>query len=248
MGDTLRNIRIKLEYDGTEYHGWQKQPHDVTVQEKIEEAVFKVTGEKVEVIGCSRTDSGVHAKEYVANFHVGDRVPVFKFRGALNYMLPNDIVVLEAEEVDEDFHARYNSKGKTYSYTILNRYMPSAIERNLVYHVKYDLDVEKMREACKYIVGKHDFAAFKTQGASAKTSVRTVSELRIETYGEHIKFYISADGFLYNMVRIIAGTLVLVGSGKIEPEKVKEIIESKDRRKAGHCAPASGLCLEKVFY
>lgn len=245
----LRNIKITIEYDGTNYCGWQKQIKEVTIQQKIEEAIKLITGETVDVIGSSRTDSGVHAREFVANFYIGDRVPLHKIRGALNSKLPEDIVVLTAEEVDEKFHARYCSKGKTYSYTILNRYMPSAIERNTVYHVKYELNVQRMREACKYFIGTHDFAAFKSPGSSVKTSVRTITELRIEEQeGNHIKIFISADGFLYNMVRIIVGTLILVGSGKLNPEQIQQIIESKDRTKSGKCVPASGLCLEKVFY
>lgn len=244
----MRNIRLKIEYDGTNYCGWQVQPDQMTIQQKIEEAIFKVTGEKVNIIGSSRTDSGVHAREFVANFLVGDRVPVWKFRGAINYNLPDDIVVLEAVEVDEKFHARYDSKGKTYSYTILNREMPPAIERNVVYHYKYDLDVEKMKEACQYFIGTHDFAAFKSVGGSQKTSVRTVTDLHIVTEGNYIRIYISADGFLYNMVRIIVGTLILVGNNKIEPSEIKNIINLKDRTKAGKCVPACGLCLEEVFY
>lgn len=245
----MRNIKITIEYDGTNYCGWQKQVNQMTIQQKIEEAIEKITGEKVNVIGSSRTDSGVHAREFVANFYIGHRLPVDKIRGALNSKLPTDIVILTAEEVDEKFHARYSSKGKTYSYTILNRYMPSAIERNSVYHVKYELDIEKMKEACSYFIGEHDFSAFKTLGSSVKTSVRNVSELRIEEQeNNHLKVYISADGFLYNMVRIIVGTIIMVGCGKIAPEQIKDIIKSKDRAKAGKCAPASGLCLEKVFY
>lgn len=226
-----------------------KQVDQMTIQQKVEEAIEKITGERVNVIGSSRTDSGVHAREFVANFYIEHRLPVDKIRGALNSKLPTDIVILTAEEVDEKFHARYSSKGKTYSYTILNRYMPSAIERNSVYHVKYELDIEKMKEACSYFIGEHDFSAFKTLGSSVKTSVRNVSELRIEEQeNNHLKVYISADGFLYNMVRIVVGTIIMVGCGKIAPEQIKDIIKSKDRAKAGKCAPASGLCLEKVFY
>lgn len=244
----MRNIRLKIEYDGTNYCGFQKQPDQVTIQQKLEEAVFKITKEHVNIIGSSRTDSGVHAREFVANFIVGDRVPVWKFKGALNFNLPDDIVVLEAVEVDEKFHSRYDSKGKTYSYTILNRDAKPAIERNIVYHYKYELNVDKMKEACTYFIGTHDFASFRTVGGSQKTSVRTITDLHIVQEGNYIRIFISADGFLYNMVRIIVGTLIMVGSGKREPEDMKSIIESKDRSKAGLCVPACGLCLEEVFY
>ena len=167
---------------------------------------------------------------------------------AINRNLPDDIAILSSEEVEEGFHARYSSKGKTYSYTIINRYEKVAIGKDYCCLVKEPLNVENMEEACKYFIGKHDFSAFKTNGSSVKTSVRTVSELYIEKNQENIKIYISADGFLYNMVRIIVGTLVEVGKGKIKVEDIPKIIKSLDRTKAGPCIKANGLVLEKVFY
>ena len=175
-------------------------------------------------------------------------MPAEKFRDAINCKLPRDIVIIKSEEVDLDFHARYSSKGKTYCYTILNREYPCAINKDYVYYYRWKLNVEEMKKACKYFLGTHDFKAFQTPGGSVKTSIRTISDLHIETNVDKIKIYISADGFLYNMVRIIVGTLILVGSNKIKEDFVKNIIESGVRQNAGKCAPANGLCLEKVFY
>ena len=244
----MRNIKLTIEYDGTRYYGWQRQPTGNTIQQEIEKAISKVTKEEVEIIGSSRTDSGVHAKGYVANFKTEVRMPADKFRDAINCKLPYDIVIVNSEEVPLDFHARYSSRGKTYCYTILNRDYPCAIDKDYVYHHRWKLNVEKMKKACEYFLGTHDFKAFQTPGGSVKTSVRTISDLHIETKGDKINIYVSADGFLYNMVRIIVGTLILVGSDKIEVNFVNDIIESGIRQKAGKCAPAKGLCLEKVFY
>lgn len=244
----MRNIKLTIEYDGTRYYGWQRQPIGNTIQQEVEKAISKVIKEYVEVIGSSRTDSGVHAKGYVANFKTNVKMPAEKFRDAINCKLPRDIVIIKSEEVDLDFHARYSSKGKTYCYTILNREYPCAIDKDYVYYYRWKLNVEEMKKACKYFLGTHDFKAFQTPGGSVKTSIRTISDLHIETNVDKIKIYISADGFLYNMVRIIIGTLILVGSNKIKEDFVKNIIESGVRQNAGKCAPANGLCLEKVFY
>lgn len=244
----MRNIKLTLEYDGTNYLGWQKQKVGITIQGTLEEAIKVLTKEEVEVTGSSRTDAGVHAKGFVANFKTNSKIPSEKFREAINHKLPEDIVILKSEEVEEEFHARYNAMGKTYSYSILNRDAPSAIDRNYLYHVKRKLDVESMKEACQYFIGTHDFSAFKTSGSSVKTTVRTIKELYIEDNDDIIKIYVTGDGFLYNMVRIIVGTLIMVGSNKIKPLEVKNIIASKEREKAGICVPANGLVLEKVYY
>lgn len=244
----MRNIKLTLEYDGTNYLGWQKQKVGITIQGILEEAIKVLTKEEVEVTGSSRTDAGVHAKGFVANFKTNSKIPSEKFREAINHNLPEDIVILKSEEVEEEFHARYNAMGKTYSYSILNRDVPSAIDRNYLYHVKRRLDVESMKEACQYFIGTHDFSAFKTSGSSVKTTVRTIKELYIEDNDDIIKIYVTGDGFLYNMVRIIVGTLIMVGSNKIKPLEVKNIIASKEREKAGICVPSSGLVLEKVHY
>ncbi len=244
----MRNIKLTIEYDGSNYLGWQKQKTGETIQNTIEEAIKALTNEEVEVIGSSRTDAGVHAKGFVANFKTNSKIPSDKYREAINHKLPDDIVILKSEEVDESFHSRYNAKGKTYSYAILNRDVPSALNRYYLYHVKRKLDIEAMKEACKYFIGTHDFAAFKSSGSSVKTTVRTISKLYIDENNDIIKIYVTGDGFLYNMVRIIVGTLIMVGSNKIKPEEIENIIYEKDREKAGICVPAMGLVLEKVYY
>lgn len=244
----MKNIKLILEYDGTNYGGWQKQKNNRTIQEMIEKAIFKATGEETETFGSSRTDAGVHAKAMVCNFKTNSSIPPERFREALNRNLPDDISIIKSEEVSDEFHARYSSKGKTYSYTIINRYEKVAIGKDYIFQVKEELDIEAMKKACTYFIGKHDFSAFKTTGSSVKTSVRTISELYIKNSGEKIKIFITANGFLYNMVRIIVGTLVEVGKGKIKAEDVEDIIKSCERSKAGPCVRANGLVLEKVYY
>lgn len=244
----MRNIKLLIEYDGTNYYGWQRQVDRVTVQETVKNAICEVTKEDTELIGSSRTDSGVHAKGFVANFKTNSSIPGNRFREALNVKLPMDIVIVESEEMELDFHSRYSAKGKTYSYTIYNDVRPAAIGRQYALHRKDRLDLDKMREACQYIIGKHDFSCFKSTGSSAQTSVRTITDLHIDIENKFIKIYVTGDGFLYNMVRIIVGTLLDVGRGKTASEEVKDIILSKDRTKAGICVPPVGLILEKVYY
>lgn len=244
----MRNIKLTIEYDGTSYGGWQKQKNNITIQQCIEEAIKLLTGEQVELIGSSRTDAGVHAKGMVANFITNSQIPADKFREAINTKLPDDIGIIKSEEVDKNFHSRYDSKGKTYCYTLVNRYEKICIGRNYVYQVRDELNYDLMKEAAKYFLGKHDFKAFKTNGSSVKTSVRTISGLELELKDDVIKIFVSADGFLYNMVRIIVGTLIEVGKGKIKPESIERIIKNGDRSKAGPCVPPNGLVLEKVFY
>ncbi|MBS5926708.1 MAG: tRNA pseudouridine(38-40) synthase TruA [Clostridium sp.] len=244
----MRNIKLTIEYDGTSYGGWQKQKNNRTIQQCIEEAIKLLTGEEVELIGSSRTDAGVHAKGMVANFITNSQIPADKFREAINTKLPDDIGIIKSEEVDKNFHSRYDSKGKTYCYTLVNRYEKVCIGRNYVYQVREELNYDLMKEAAKYFLGKHDFKAFKTNGSSVKTSVRTISGLELELKDDVIKIFVSADGFLYNMVRIIVGTLIEVGKGKIKPEDIESIIRNGDRSKAGPCVPPNGLVLEKVFY
>lgn len=244
----MRNIKLKLEYDGTNFCGWQKQLNGRTVETVLQSSIEKIVKEDIKLIGCSRTDSGVHAKEYITSFKTESKIPSEKFKDAINTKLPKDIVVLSSEEVAEDFHPRYHTKGKTYCYTILNSELPKAIGKDYLYHFKWKLDVDKIIEASKYFIGTHDFNAFRSLGGSVKTTIRTIWDIRIEKDEEIIKIYVSGDGFLYNMVRIIVGTLLQVGRNKIEPAEIESIINEKDRKKAGKCAPAEGLCLEKVFY
>lgn len=244
----MRNIKLTIEYDGTSYGGWQKQKNNRTIQQCIEEAIKLLTGEEVELIGSSRTDAGVHAKGMVANFITNSKIPSDKFREAINTKLPDDIGIIKSEEVDKNFHSRYDSKGKTYCYTLVNRYEKVCLGRSYVYQVRDELNYNLMKDAAKYFLGKHDFKAFKTNGSSVKTSVRIISGLELELKGDVLKIFISADGFLYNMVRIIVGTLIEVGKGKIKPEDIESIIRNGDRSKAGPCVPPNGLVLEKVFY
>lgn len=246
----MRNIKLTVQYDGTNYQGWQKQKdREVeTIQETLEKAISLLTKEEIKVQGSSRTDSGVHAKGFVANFKTTTNIPSAKYREAINAKLPEDIVIIESEEVEEDFNARYDAKGKTYSYTIINRDIYPVIGRQYMYHVKKPLDVEAMKSACKHFIGTKDFISFRSSGSSTKTTIRTIKDLHIETDNDIIKIYVTGDGFLYNMVRIIVGTLIMVGRNSIKPEEVKDIIDAKDRTKAGSCAPAQGLTLEKVFY
>lgn len=244
----MNNIKLTLEYDGTEYYGWQKQKEMKTIQGQLEEAIFIVTKEACEVTGSSRTDAGVHAKGFVANFKTNSKVPPERFREALNVKLPNDIVVIKSEKVEDDFHARYCAKGKTYEYYILNDQVPSALIRNQVYHYKYDLDIEAMKEGAKQFIGTHDFAAFRTQGSSVKGTIRTIFDVKVEKTEKIIKISVSGDGFLYNMVRIIVGTLIKVGNKKLKPEDIQDIIREGNRKRAGMVVPPNGLVLEKVFY
>ena len=244
----MKNIKLTLEYDGTNYYGWQKQNGMKTIQGELEEAIFNVTKEKCDLTGSSRTDAGVHAKGFIANFKTNSKVPPNKFREALNVKLPNDIVVVKSEEVEESFHARYCAKGKTYEYSILNSDVPSALIRNTVYHYKYNLDVEAMKIAAKQFIGTHDFAAFKTQGSSVKGTIRTIFDVNVEKNYEIIKISVKGDGFLYNMVRIIVGTLINVGRGKTDATDIINIINKKDRTLAGDCVPPNGLILKEVYY
>lgn len=243
-----KNVKMELEFDGTNYSGWQRQKNAMTIQEVMEETIFKLTGEKTIIYGVSRTDSGVHAKEYIANFHTGSSIPADRFSYALNTRLPKDIRVLHSTEVSEDFHSRYNAKGKTYSYSILNRREEPALYTNYMHHVKRPLDIDLMKEGSKYILGTHDFKCFKSEGSITRDDVRTVYDIYFTNEDNIIKIFIKGNGFLYNMVRIISGTLVNVGLKNIESQEIINIIASKKRNRASICLPAKGLCLEKVWY
>ncbi|GAA0078256.1 tRNA pseudouridine(38-40) synthase TruA [Clostridium sp. CTA-5] len=244
----MRNIKLVIEFDGTNFCGWQRQKKDRTVQGCIENAILKITGEKSLTNGSSRTDAGVHAKAMVANFFTNSKIPGEKFREALNTKLPDDVAIIKSEEVDSDFHARYSSKGKMYSYTIVNRYEKLSFGKQYLHHVREELNVNNMIKACEYFLGKHDFSAFMSPGSSAKTTVRTITDIHIEQNENIIKIFVSADGFLYNMVRIIVGTLIKVGNGRINIEDIEDIIKEGNRKRSGMCVPPNGLVLEKVFY
>ena len=244
----MRNIKLTIEYDGKDFNGWQKQPNKLNIQGTIEQAIKLITGEDVELNASGRTDAGVHALGQVANFKTNSQIPIEKFAIAINSRLKKSIVIKKAEEVEERFHSRLNCKKKTYRYVINNSFEGSAIYRNLETHIPQKLDVEKMKEAIKYFEGEHDFKAFKASGTSSKSSVRTIYETNIYKKDERIYIELTGNGFLYNMVRIIAGTLVDVGIGKIQPKEIPEIIKSGKRENAGKTLPPNGLYLLKVMY
>lgn len=228
--------------------GWQKQPTKLNIQGEIERAIKDITGEEVDLIASGRTDAGVHSLGQVANFKTNSNIPIEKFPIALNTKLKQSIRILEAEEVDERFHSRYNCKRKTYRYVINNSENGTAIYRNLEYNFSKKLDVEKMNEAAKFFLGEHDFKGFKASGTSSKSSVRTIYDSKVYEENEKIYIELTGNGFLYNMVRIISGTLIEVGIGKILPEEIENIIKSGDREKAGKTLPPQGLYLIKVEY
>ena len=244
----MRNIKIIIEYDGKSFNGWQKQPTKLNIQGEIEKAIFEITGEEVNLIASGRTDAGVHAFGQVANFNTETKLPIEKIAKAINSKLKKSIVIKSAQEVDEQFHSRYSVHSKTYRYIINNSENGTAIYRDLEYHYPFKLNEEKMNEAIKYFEGEHDFKGFKASGTSSKSSVRTIYEGTVWRDGDRINIEITGNGFLYNMVRIIAGTLLEVGEGKITPEEIPNIINSQDRKKAGRTLPAKGLYLMKVEY
>lgn len=244
----MKRVKLTVAYDGTNYCGWQVQPNGITVQEVLNQCLSEFTGENIETIGASRTDAGVHALGNVAVFDTEMRMPGDKFSFALNQRLPEDIRIQKSEEVDADFHPRYVKSQKTYEYRILNCRFPIPTERFYSHFTYIPLDVDKMKEAASYLIGEHDFKSFCGTGAQVKTTVRTVKEIQIEKSGDRITIRITGEGFLYNMVRIIAGTLMDIGGGLYPPEKMKGILEAKDRKKAGPTAPARGLTLMKIQY
>ena len=244
----MRNIKLTIEYDGKDFNGWQKQPNELNIQGEIERAIKGVTKEDVELYASGRTDAGVHAIGQVANFKTNTSIPIEKIATAINSQLKYSIRIKSAEEVPMEFHSRYNCKEKTYAYVINNEEQASAIFRNLEYHFPKKLDIEKMKKAAKYFVGEHDFSAFKSSGTSSKSSVRKIYSSEVYMYNGRIIIKLTGNGFLYNMVRIISGTLLEVGLGTINPEDIEKIIESKDRKKAGKTLPPHGLYLIKVEY
>ena len=252
-----RNIFLKIAYDGTGFQGWQRLPGKKTVCGCVEEALARVLGQDVKIDGCSRTDAGVHALGQTATLLLEDHgIPTERIRKALNDCLitqkregVGEIEILEAKEMPEGFHARYSAKGKEYIYKIRNAESPDIFKRTRYYQVRQPLDVDAMRRAAAQIVGTHDFACFQTAGGTPReTTVRTVWALDIRQDGEYLTVSIKGNGFLYNMVRIIVGTLVEVGLGKKDASELSDIIASKDRGRAGHTAPPQGLYLKEVYY
>lgn len=244
----MKNIKLIIEYDGTNYKGWQSQEKVLGIQEVLEKNISSITCEKIKLIGSGRTDGGVHAFGQVANFFTESGIPGDKYKLILNNILPEDIRIQESMEVELDFHSRFSAKAKRYRYRIYNEEIPSAIYRNYSYHYKYPIDIDKMKEASKYFIGKHDFAAFKGRRSVVKSTIRTIYDLKIEKNEEFIDIIIFGNSFLRFMVRIIVGTLIDVSTGMMDIEDIPRIIESKDRNMAGRTAPSQGLFLEKVFY
>lgn len=244
-----KNILLKIEYDGTDFCGWQIQPDVPTVQGEIKKAINTLCGYEAEINGTSRTDAGVHAMGQMASFEGDIKIPTARLAYALNNLLPGSIRIKEALEKPTGFHARFDAKAKKYIYRIKNCSQRDPFKRNFYYFVEKPLDLHAMQKAAVYIEGKHDFKCFQAAGSTEKeTTVRTVENLSIRKEADEIIIEITGDGFLYNMVRIITGTLVDVGHGKISPLEMPLIINSKDRKKAGHTAPPQGLYLSEVYY
>lgn len=244
----MRKVKLVLEYDGTPYAGWQVQENADTVQGRVEGALRKVLREEIRVQGAGRTDAGVHARGQVAHFETRNSLPPENIRDGSNTHLPPGISIIEVSEAPPDFHARYSAVAKVYRYLIFRRTVRSPFWLNRAYHFTSPLDLDGMKEAAAYLRGKHDFTAFAAAGSSVKNTVRELSRLEIVPEGELLVFEFQADGFLYRMARNIVGTLLKVGTGKIEPEKAKELLRSRDRTLAGPTAPAGGLYLMEVFY
>lgn len=244
----MKRVKLVVAYDGTNYHGWQVQDNGITIEEVLNRTISELVQEDIKVIGASRTDAGVHACGNVAVFDTESRIPGDKFSFALNQRLPEDIRIQESCEVDADFHPRYADTVKTYEYNILNRRFELPSKRLYAAFCYYPMDIERMNQAAAYLVGEHDFKSFCSAGAQVQTTVRTIYAVNVTKGDDMVHIRITGNGFLYNMVRIIAGTLMQVGTGLMEPEQVKEILEARDRSKAGPTAVAKGLTLVEIRY
>lgn len=244
----MKRVKLIVAYDGTNYKGWQVQPNGITIEEVLNRELSRLLGEKITVTGASRTDSGVHSMGNVAIFDTNTRIPADKISYALNQRLPEDIVVQGSEEVSPDWHPRYQKSRKTYEYRILNRTFRLPARRLDTYFYHHPLDVEKMQQAASYLEGKHDFKSFCAVGAQVKTTVRTVYKCEVFKEDDIIIIRITGNGFLYNMVRIIAGTLIKVGGGELMPEEINNILAAGDRAAAGPTAPAHGLTMMGIVY
>lgn len=244
----MKRVKMIVAYDGTNYKGWQVQPNGITVEEVLNKKLTELLGEEIVVTGASRTDSGVHSLGNVAIFDTNTRMPADKISFALNQRLPEDIVVQGSSEVPADWHPRYQNSTKTYEYRILNRTFRMPTRRLDTYFYHHPLDTEKMRQAAAYLVGEHDFKSFCAVGAQFKTTVRTIYACDVEKENDIITIRVTGNGFLYNMVRIIAGTLIRVGGGEMEPEQIPKILAACDRAAAGPTAPAHGLTMIGIEY
>ncbi len=247
--DQMRNIKMTIEYDGGRYLGWQRLgDSDKTIQGKIENTLSDMTGTKIEIVGSGRTDAGTHAKGQVANFKTTSDMDLLSMQSFLNRYLPRDIVIKNLVEASDRFHARYHAVKKQYSYYVWNHIVPSAFERKYSYYYPEELDIDRMNAACKKLIGKHDFIGFSSLKKSKKSTVRTIDEITVHKEGNMLRFTFIGDGFLYNMVRIMMGTLLEIGSGMQDPEYVDAILKSGIRSDAGMTLPSQALFLDKVYY
>lgn len=254
----MSNFKLKIQYNGTNYSGWQIQPNAVTLEETLTGCIEKLLQEKIKLTGAARTDAGVHALGQIANFHSSklflspDNFFLWQnnknFLRSLNCILPKDISVKNIESVDDDFHARFKAKGKVYKYQICKSLMHSPFHHPYSWHIWYQLDLESMKDAAKYLVGEMDFASFQGAGCDSKTTVRNIELIEIKSNGEFLEIWVEGSGFLKHMVRNMVGTLVKIGTGEISPHIMKDILNAKDRRAAGPTAPAKGLFLVEVKY
>lgn len=245
----MRNIKMSLQFEGTRYSGWQRlSENDNTIQGKLEDLLSRMTEEDINVIGCSRTDKGVHAKSLMCNFFTKSKMKTPEMLSYINYYLPEDIRVTYIAEAGSKFHARHNAKSKTYKYTIDNGEYCDVFTRRFASYVKGNLDIKLMEKAADYIIGTHDFDAFTTMKSKKKSCVRTINSISIAKKDGYIYITYDGDGFLHNMIRIITGTLLRVGKGELVPEDVAKILQSKDRSLAGPMAESKGLCLIQVNY
>ena len=244
----MRNIKLTIRYDGTRYSGWQSQKNGRAIQDVIQDTIRGVTGERVTLIGSGRTDAGVHAEAQVANFKTRSKIPLKNIQMALNSRLPKDIAITHIEEAGPKFNAQKCAKSKLYRYTIMNNDYTDPLVRHFVAKCFYKLNMNSMRKAAGHLKGRHDFKSFQATAGEEKNSVRTIKNIKIEKDGDLVYIYIEANGFLYNMARNIAGTLVEVGRGKFKVSSIKEILLKRNRRSSGPTMPAKGLCMVRVRY
>lgn len=245
----MRNIKMVIAYDGSRYNGWQRQDHtENTIQGKLEQLLCRMTGEQIEIHGSGRTDGGVHAHGQVANFKTNSPMSVKEMMTYMNEYLPMDIGILEVKDASDRFHSRLNVKRKTYCYHIWNSPVPNVFLRKYSYQIPESLNISQMEKASQYLLGTHDFKSFCSRKKMKKSTVRMIESIQMKREGNEIIITYKGNGFLYNMVRILTGTLIEVGLGRKKPEDIPEILEAKNRERAGFTAPAQGLFLEKVDY
>ena len=244
----MRNLKVMIAYRGTKYHGFQRQNNALAIQEVVERHVSKVLNEPVIINGCSRTDTGVHASNYCFNVHTSSNINCRGFVRGVNGLLPDDISVLSCEDAPEDFHARFDCVGKEYIYKIHCSESKNPFAADLMYHYRRPFHQERVREAARYFVGEHDFSSFCSECSKDSTHIRTIYSFRIENSGDSVRILVKGNGFLYNMIRIMVGTLIDVNEGIFSPDDIPVILAAKDRLRAGRTAMAHGLYLDRVFY